>query len=295
MEHIVTFQGAEIRNFILAEIGKISKLEKIDVDALNASVATISKILESNKQGLSLVTGLVEGNKLEIGKAKDELKTLISTIVQENKSLLLEAIAKGDSSVLESVKALETKVDTQFKDLAKHQEIDTRTICDGFSKSLWGYTTYVCVDNTLIQAVSNDDIAKNNVAKLYLKVSGDNFNPKTSGFDVSELGSPFIKVIVNGEVVANQQIKAVKMFNQFETITIACKKITSLEVVFVQDAYEGGTDKNEDGISEDRNLYVFEATVNDVDIRPKLMTKIADKTSAYQECLYSQCSLFLVN
>ena len=120
-------------------------------------------------------------------------------------------------------------------------------------------------------------------------------NPKTSGFDVSELGSPFIKVIVNGEVVANQQIKAVKMFNQFETFTIACKKITSLEVVFVQDAYEGGTDKNEDGISEDRNLYVFEATINDVDIRPKLMTKIADKTSAYQECLYSQCSLFLVS
>lgn len=49
MEHIVTFQGAEIRNFILAEIGKISKLEKIDVDVLNASVATVNKILESNK------------------------------------------------------------------------------------------------------------------------------------------------------------------------------------------------------------------------------------------------------
>ena len=295
MEHLVTFQGAEIRKFILTELSKLAKIEKLDVDALNASVATVSKILESNKQGLTLVTGLVEGNKLEIGKAKEELKTLIAKLIQENKDSLLDVISKTNNTTLESVKALESKVDTQIKDLAKNQEIDTRALCDGFSKSLWNYQNYVCIENTILQAVSVDEATKGNVSKLYLKVSGDHFNPKSSGFDVSEQGSPFIKVIVNGEVVANQQIKAVKMFNQFETFTIACKKITSLEVVFVQDAYEGGTDKNLDGISEDRNLYVFEATINDVDVRSKLMTKIANKTSAFQECLYSQCSLFLVS
>ena len=46
----------------------------------------------------------------------------------------------------------------------------------------------------------------------------------SSGFDVSEQGSPFIKVIVNGKPVLTQQIKAVKMFNQFELFNLVVEK-----------------------------------------------------------------------
>ena len=70
LEHLVSIQDAEIRQFILTEIIKIDKIEKIDVNVLDISIDTVPKILEANKQGLSLFNGLVEGNKLEIGKAK---------------------------------------------------------------------------------------------------------------------------------------------------------------------------------------------------------------------------------
>ena len=70
LEHLVSVPGAEIRQFILTEISKIAKIEKIDVNDLAISIDTVPKILEANKQGLSLFNGLVEGNKLEIGKAK---------------------------------------------------------------------------------------------------------------------------------------------------------------------------------------------------------------------------------
>jgi hypothetical protein len=61
--------------------------------------------------------------------------------------------------------------------------------------------------------------------------------------------------------------------------------------LFVTDAYEGGTDKNTDGISEDRNLYIFEADVDGVSIKPKLTFKNNNTVTPFAECLYNQCSL----
>jgi hypothetical protein len=555
MKHLVSHQGSEIKKYIKKEISKYTRLQNLDPIELEKTIEVVEEIIKNNAKGLTLVKGIVEGNKNEIKRAKKvlgelivtEIKKLTDSVEEDLEELSANIVKKITKAYKSDLEALEERVDIKLKELAKSEEMDVLELCSDFTASLWGdgnyillaekivnmnrvninskingeyilntnlhqhgfkgdefikvstvdrftlsgnleingqvdvkdkpnqylgyaaydidkklilshhimkssgatdtyfasdvkpgdkelhiedctgwcgvdgkdvnriysksivwygyknskgfvypdftYTRYTSVrdlwangnvvkqeDGTwkikLKKAWSGPEIKKGTAVRnnnsggtyqyvtcpgreleagnysfsaefggevitdgvnhynkwrpgteyiktlvltnyytktdvnviwsdikfesiestgneVYLKVSGDHFNPMDSGLDFGKKGSPLMRVRINDKLLVDEYIDAVKIFNQYQEFKIySPEEVKKVEVQFVRDAWEGGKDKNLDGLSEDRNLWVFETRVNGKELKPEDGVYQTGKTQrAIQEGMFWQGSL----
>lgn len=250
LENLVSYQGAEIRKFILENIKDYIKIQNLDPAKLQETINNIKTLIDGNLSSVKSIMDLVEGNKNALERAKQELKDLIlSSNTELSTNIRLELIGKMDVGNT----ALRAELAAVKKELSFRQEINVSALTNTFAKSLWNFSDFICTK----------DVTVGSGEYTYrFKLSGDHFNPNATAFDIG-IGSPEVSIVINGKELYRDKVLAVKFMNQYEYITIkVTEPLKNLGITFVQDAWEGGTDRNNDGMSEDRNLHVFEVTEN---------------------------------
>ena len=250
LENLISYQGAEIRKFIQETIKDYVKIQNIDPVKLQETITNIKTLVDSNLSSVKSIMDLVEGNKNALERAKQELKDLIlNSNTEISKTIRSDLLGKID----EVASAIRTELAAAKKELSFRQEINVAALTNIFAKSLWNYSDYICTK----------DITVGTGELTYrFKLSGDHYNPNATAFDVG-VGSPEVSIVINGKELYKDKVLAIKFMNQYEYITIKTNEpLKTLAITFVQDAWEGGSDKNNDGMSEDRNLHVFEVTEN---------------------------------
>jgi hypothetical protein len=249
-ENLVSYQGAEIRKFILENIKDYIKIQNLDPVKLQETINNIKTLIDGNLSSVKSIMDLVEGNKNALERAKQELRDLIlSSNTELSTSIRLELLGKMDVSNT----ALRAEIASVKKELSFRQEINVSALTNTFAKSLWNYSDFIC---------TKDITVGSGEYSYRFKLSSDHFNPNAIAFDVG-VGSPEVSIVLDGKELYKDKVLAVKFMNQYEYITIKTNEpFKSLKLTFITDAWEGGTDRNNDGMSEDRNLHVFEVTEN---------------------------------
>lgn len=279
LENLVSYQGAEIRKFILENIKDYIRIQNLDPVELEKTITSIKTLIDSNLSSVKSVIDLVEGNKNAIERAKQELKDLILS-----SNIELGTIVKNElTSKIESVNtSLESQLATVKKDLLRQQEVNSSMLVNVFAKSLWNYTDYICTKDLVVGTGTNS---------VRFKLSADHYNPKNVAFDEGE-GSPSITIVINDKQMYSAKVLAVKYLNQYEYVTIKSNEpLKSFSVNFITDAWEGGSDKNDDGVSEDRNLYLFEVLDNNVVLdKTKFTYFINNNANTFEDVMRCQGS-----
>lgn len=256
-ENLLSMQAAEIRKFVLEQIKDLVTIHKLNPVELEKTIKDITALVQSNEGNVKSIIDLVNGNKNAIERATQELKDLI---VKSDESTLKLIRQEYIEALTKSNKDLNDRIDAMQKDLSFRTSINPHLLINAFSKTLWNYTDYICTKDSVFGSGFNS---------VKLQLSGDHFNALAVSDDVG-LGSPTAVIFINGKEVHKQKIFAVKMLNQYEYLTIrTSENITEISVRMEVDAWEGGSDRNSDGMSEDRNLRIFELYINDRKIEQK--------------------------
>lgn len=250
LEGLLSMQGAEIRKFISDQIKDLVKVQNLDPAELSKTIESIKTLIDGNLKDVKSIIDLVNGNKNAIDRASQELKDLIMKTNTDSMSALKLEIAK---SISDQNNALLAKIEELRQQSNFRTALDVPALFNAFTKSLWNYSDYICTRDTTV--------GKGAFATR-IKLSADHFNPNSVAFDIG-VGSPEVEIIVLGQVVYKDKVSSVKYLNQYEYITILTESpLNECSIRFTNDAWEGGSDKNNDGISEDRNLHVFEILSN---------------------------------
>jgi hypothetical protein len=278
LENFVSYQGAEIRKFILENIKDYVRIQNLDPVELQKTITSIKTLIDSNLSSVKSIVDLVEGNKNAIDRAKQELKDLIlSSNTDLGNSLRAELNTKIDSVNT----TLQNQLTSVKQELLFRQSINSDMLVNVFAKSLWNYTDYICTKDVVVGTGTNT---------YRFKLSGDHFNPNAIAYD-NGIGSPEVSICINGKELYRDKVLAIKILNQYEYITIKTNDLLKdFSVTFITDAWEGGSDRNLDGMSEDRNLYVFEVTENSVAL-DKSKFALGGTIGAFKDVMYGQGTL----
>ena len=245
-------QGAEIRKFISDQIKDYIKVQNLDPVQLSKTIDQIKVLVDENIGSVKSIVDLVNGNKNAIDRASQELKDLI---MKSNAEGVATLRAEWTKALGDQNKEMSDQITALKQECSFRQALDVPALFNAFTKSLWNYGDYICTKTVTVGSGS---------VPLRFKLSGDHYNPNAVSGDIG-IGSPEVKIEINGSVVYQDKVLAVKYLNQYEYITImVAPGTTQADVTFTVDAWEGGSDRNEDGVSEDRNLYVFEIVHNGV-------------------------------
>lgn len=249
-EGLLSMQGAEIRKFISDQIKDLVKVQNLDPAELAKTIDSIKTLIDGNLKDVKSIIDLVNGNKNAIDRASQELRDLIMKTNTDSMSALKLEIAK---SINDQNTALLSKIEELRQQSNFRTALDVPALFNAFTKSLWNYSDYIC---------TRDVTVGKGTFSTRLKLSADHFNPDAVAFDIG-VGSPEVEITVLGKVVYKDKVSSVKYLNQYEYITVLTETpLNECSVRFTNDAWEGGSDKNSDGISEDRNLHVFEILSN---------------------------------
>ena len=250
LEGLLSMQGAEIRKFISDQIKDLVRVQNLDPAELAKTIDSIKTLIDGNLKDVKGIIDLVNGNKNAIDRASQELKDLIMKTNTDSVSALKLEMTK---SMNEQNLALVTKIEELRQQNNFRTALDVPALFNAFAKSLWNYSDYICTRNITV--------GKGTYSTRF-KLSADHFNASAVAFDIG-IGSPEVEITIAGSVVYKDKVLSVKYLNQYEYITVLTETpVNECTVRFTNDAWEGGSDKNDDGISEDRNLHVFEITSN---------------------------------
>jgi hypothetical protein len=270
LEGLLSMQGAEIRKFISDQIKDLVKVQNLDPAELAKTIDSIKTLIDGNLKDVKSIIDLVNGNKNAIERASQELKDLIMKTNTDSMSALKLEIAK---TINDQNTALLGKIEELRQQSNFRTALDVPALFNAFTKSLWNYSDYIC---------TRDITVGKGTFSTRIKLSADHFNPNAVAFDIG-VGSPEVEITVLGKVVYKDKVSSVKYLNQYEYITILSDTpVNECSIRFTNDAWEGGSDHNQDGISEDRNLHVFEILSNG-----KVIDQVAMKSGQVPAVLWS--------
>jgi hypothetical protein len=270
LEGLLSMQGAEIRKFISDQIKDLVKVQNLDPAELAKTIDSIKTLIDGNLKDVKSIVDLVNGNKNAIERASQELKDLIMKTNTDSMSALKLEIAK---TINDQNTALLGKIEELRQQSNFRTALDVPALFNAFTKSLWNYSDYIC---------TRDITVGKGTFSTRIKLSADHFNPNAVAFDIG-VGSPEVEITVLGKVIYKDKVSSVKYLNQYEYITILSDTpVNECSIRFTNDAWEGGSDHNQDGISEDRNLHIFEILSNN-----KVIDQAALKSGQVPAVLWS--------
>jgi len=267
--HLVSFQGNEIRKMVNNAITELVKIKDLDPKQLSLTIEKLKVMIDNSGNSIKELTDIATANNNAVKRTKQEILDTIASLDKDNNINITNKLNELKLSLEEKMnidnKSLELKIGDVKKELLLEQKLNVFELCNSFTRSLYNYSDYICIMDKQISTGNNT---------LRIKLSGDHFYSKSAAYD-NNLGSPKVKVTIDEEVVYEADVQAVKIYNQYEYININTNKdIKDVKIEFVTDAWEGGTDANKDGLSEDRNLYVFEVMLNNKQLDTKVMTYV---------------------